>query len=145
MQWSELWDAEHEPSGSQTKEFVATPLWDALDNHLQHNYKVKPKLFYSGCSMDKGIWKGWNVKYKKSGKALCTLYPKQGYFLALVPVGLREMNEVELLMPLCTEYTQNLYQQTISGHHGKSLAFDVRNNSILDDMKKLIALRAAFR
>lgn len=52
------------------------------------------------------------------------------------------MNEAELLMPLCTEYTQKLYKQTISGHNGKSLAFEVKNENILIDMKKLIALRA---
>ena len=61
--------------------------------------------------MDGGYWKGWNVKYKKSGKSLCTLYPKQGYILALMPVGLREMNEAELLMPSCTQYTRTLFEQ----------------------------------
>ena len=145
MLWSELWGDEHEPSDYQIKEFVDTPLWDDLANHLQQTYNVKPKLFYSCCSMQNGLWKGWNIKYKKSGKSLCTLYPKQGYFLSLVPIGLREMNEAELLMPLCTEYTQNLFKQTVCGHNGKSLAFDVKNENILHDVKKLIALRATSR
>lgn len=142
MQWGELYDNGHEPLDNQIKEFVDTPLWDDLANYLQQTYNVKPKSFYSGCSMDKGLWKGWNVKYKKNGKSLCTLYPKQGYFLSLVPIGLREINEVELLMSLCTEYTQNLFKQTVSGHNGKSLAFSVKNEDILHDMKNLIALRA---
>jgi len=93
--------------------------------------------------MQKGIWKGWNVKYKKNGKSLCTLYPKQRYILSLVPIRVREMNEAELLIPLCVEYTQNLFKQTDSGHNGKSLAFVVENENVLQDMKKLIALRAA--
>lgn len=141
MQWSELFHDGHAPLVNQIKDFVDTPLWDELANYLLQTYNVKPKLFYSRCSMDKGLWKGWNVKYKKNGKSLCTLYPKQGYFLSLVPIGLREMNEAELLMPLCTEYTQKLYKQTISGHNGKSLAFEVKNENILIDMKKLTALR----
>jgi len=145
MQWSEIWDNGHEPTESQIQEFVDTPLWDNLTKYLQQTYNVKPKLFYSCCSMEKGLWKGWNVKYKKSGKSLCTLYPKQGYFLSLVPIGLREMNEAELLMSLCTEYTQNLFKQTASGHNGKSLAFDVKNESILNDMKNLIDLRVTSR
>ena len=145
MQWSELWDNEHAPSDSQIKEFVDTPLWDDLDNYLKQAYNVKPKLFYSNCSMQKGMWKGWNVKYQKSGKSLCTLYPKQGYILALVPIGLREMNEAELLMPLCTEYTQNLFKQTELGHNGMSLAFVVENENVLRDIKELIALRACTR
>lgn len=141
MQWNESFKIGHEPSHTQISEFVNTPLWEDLENYLQQTYNIKPRSFYSGCSMQNGLWKGWNVKYKKLGKSLCTLYPKQGYFLALVPIELREMNEAELLMPLCTEYTRNLYQQTISGHNGKSLAFEVKHESILHDMKKLITLR----
>ena len=145
MQWSELFNADHEPSDIQTKEFVGTSLWNDLTDYLQKTYNVKPKLFYSNCSMENGLWKGWNVKYKKGGKSLCTLYPKQGYFLSLVPVGSREMTEAELLMPLCTEYTQNLFKQTTSGYHGKSLAFHVKNESVLSDMKSLLELRSASR
>jgi hypothetical protein len=74
---------------------------------------VKPKLSYSGCSMDGGAWKGWNVKYKKSGKVLCSLYPKQGYFLALVPF------------------------------EGNSNAFEVSDEDVLREVKDLIALRVS--
>jgi len=141
MIWDKLFDKEHEPQDNQIKEFVDTPLWDDLTGYLQRTYNVKPKLFYSSCAMDDGFWKGWNVKYKKGGKALCTLYPKQGYFVALMPIGLREMDEAESLIPSCTAYMQNLFKQTRSGHNGKSLAIEVKNPEIIDDMKKLVALR----
>jgi len=141
MQWSELYGDGHEPLDNQIKDFVATPLWDDLANHLQQTYKVRPKLFYSRCSMQKGFWKGWNVKYKKGGKALCTLYPKHGYFIALIAVGAKEIIEADLLIPLCDEYTQNLYSQTEFGTVGKSLALEVTSENILRDVKNLIALR----
>ena len=66
MQWSELFDDEHEPLDNQIKEFVDSPLWDDLANYLHQTYDIHPKLFYSRCSMQKGFWKGWNVKYKKT-------------------------------------------------------------------------------
>lgn len=141
MLWSELFNSGHEPLDNEIRGFVHTPLWDNLADHLQQAYNAKPKLFYSCCSMDKGFWKGWNVKYKKSGKALCTLYPKQGYFIALVNVGVKEAPEADLLIPLCDEYTQDLYFQTKSGTSGKSLAINVTNENILCDVKELIALR----
>ena len=145
MLWSELFDDGHEPSYNQIKEFVDTPLWDDLADCLQQAYNVKPKLFYSCCSMDKGLWKGWNIKYKKSGKALCSLYPKQGYFMALIAVRAKEIAEADLLIPLCDEYTQNLYSRTKSGTVGKSLAVEVTSENILRDVKNLIALRVASR
>lgn len=145
MQWSELYNDEHEPLDNQIKEFVGTPLWDDLTQFLRQTYNVRPKLFYSRCSMEKGAWKGWNMKYKKRGKALCTLYPKRGYFVALIPVGAKETVEAELLMPLCDAYTQSIYRRTKSGAAGKSLAIEVTSESILCDVKTLVALRANTR
>ena len=144
MSWSDLFDREHEPTEEQVQEFSKTPLWSELTEHLQQTYNIKPKLSYSGCSMDNGYWKGWNVKYKKSGKALCSLYPKQGYILALVPVGTKEAAEAELLIPLCDPYTQELYKRTDFGHNGtKSLAFEITNENIIHDVKQFIDLRVA--
>jgi len=143
--WSELFDDRHAPLDNQIKEFVDTPLWDNLADYLQQTYNVQPKLFYSGCSMHNGLWKGWNIKYKKSGKPLCTLYPKQGYYISSVAIGFREMDEAELLISQCTEYTRNLFKHTATGYNGKSLAIDVKNENILQDVKNLIALRVGSR
>jgi len=141
MQWHELFDREHEPSEAQIKEFVNTPLFDELDSYVRETFKVKPKLAYSGCSMDKSAWKGWNIKYQKSGKSLCTLYPKQGYLQLLVVIGARGLDEAELLMPLCTEYIQNLFAQS-DFHGSKYLGIELRDESVLQDVKSLIEIRA---
>jgi len=145
MQWSEVFTKENEPTESQIQDFVGCPLWDDLAGHLQQEYKVRPKISHSSCAMDGGIWKGWNVKYKKSGKPLCTLYPKQGHIQSLVPVSLQNLGEAELMLPTFTEYTQNLFAQSATGRFGKSLAFIVEDEGVLHDMKNLIALRATSR
>jgi hypothetical protein len=111
MQWNELFNKENEPTENQIKKFVATPLWDDLTSHLQETYNVKPKYSYSNCSMEKGFWKGWNVKFQKSSKSLCTLYPKQGYFMALIPL------------------------------EGESNSIEVKSKKSLKDVKSMVALR----
>ena len=116
-----------------------------MNNHLRQEYSVKPKIAYSGCSMDNGMWKGWNVKYQKSGKSLCTLYPKQGHIQSLVPVSFQDISEAELMLSTFSEYTQNLFEQSVTGRNGKSLAFIVEDGAVLEDMKKFIALRAVKR
>jgi len=141
MQWSELFDKEREPDQNQVREFVSSVLWDGLDGFLRQTYNVKPKLAYSGCKMDNGEWKGWNVKYKKNGRSLCTLYPKRGYFLLLMIVGKNELEEVEKHMQSCTVYTQNLFLSSALGSYGKSLAFEVRDDDVLEDVKNLILIR----
>ena len=81
----EMFDKETQPTETEIKNFIGTELFVDLHNHLCDKYKVKPKFSYSGCAMDNNIWRGWNIKYQKSGKSLCTIYPQQGYFLVLVP------------------------------------------------------------
>jgi len=90
--------------------------------------------------MDGGAWKGWNIKYKKSSKSICTLYPKEGYLQILLAIGAREMNEAELLMPSCTEYTQGLFEvKEVNG--AKYLGFEVRDDNVLQDVKNLADIR----
>ncbi len=143
MEWNSLFNKENEPSDKDIKEFVDTPLYDDLDNYLRATYKVQPKLFYSSCSMDNGYWKGWNIKYKKSGKSLCTLYPKQGFFAALINVNAKEISEDDVLILLRDDYMKDVFQRTKPGTNGKSLPVEVRNKNILRDVKTLIELRAS--
>ena len=140
--WNELFGKETEPSNEQLEEFVATPLWSDLADHLRKTYNTQPKLSYSGCNMDGGSWKGWNVKYKKSGKSLCTLYPKQGYFLSLITIAEKDAAEADLLIPICCDYVKTLYDRTeFRKNYGKMLGIEVTSEEILRDVKELIALR----
>ena len=43
MLWNELFGKEHEPSNEQIAEFVDSPLWSDLAEHLQQTYNVKRK------------------------------------------------------------------------------------------------------
>jgi hypothetical protein len=81
----EMFDKNVPPTEPELKDFVGVELFTELHNHVCDRYKVKPKVVYSSCAMDNNIWRGWNIKYQKSGKSLCTIYPQQGYFLVLVP------------------------------------------------------------
>jgi len=81
----EMFSKETQPTDTEIRDFCNSEFLDDLDNHLRDSYKVKPKAAYSACSMDNNIWRGWNIKYQKSGKSLCTLYPQQGYLMVLVP------------------------------------------------------------
>ena len=55
---------------------VGSSLWQRTCIFLQSSYGSVPLIQYSGCSAAPG----WNVKYRKGGKALCTLYPDDSFF-----------------------------------------------------------------
>lgn len=137
MKWDNLYGQSNQPTLDNIREYVHLELWQELNSFLQNTYHIQPKLQYSQCSMQPG----WNLKYQKSGKSLCTLYPMENYFIALIVIGYKEMNEAELLMPLCSKYTQTLYQKTPSSIGSRWLMMSVTDRSILEDVINLIQIR----
>jgi hypothetical protein len=137
MNWNEQFPQTLMPELSQIGDHIESPLWTQLCKHLESSYGVNPSTEYSRCSAAPG----WNVKYKRSSKALCTLYPNKGYFTCLVSVGSKEAMEVELILTTCSEYLNKLYWQTKPFNGGRWLMIDVTSEEILEDVKNLIALR----
>lgn len=138
MDWSAAYTKESPPSMQDICSFVDNALFDALCTHMDSAYTAGPKIEYSSCSMQRG----WNVKYKKRGRALCTLYPVQGYFRALICIGERERVLAELTIPGCGNYVQELFQRTEYSNGSKWLMLDVQDAVTLADLKTLIQLRA---
>lgn len=137
MNWNQLYPKGCPPDITAISDYIGNPLWNALCSHLETCYGVLPKVEHSICSGAPG----WNVKYKKSGRALCTLYPAEGFFTCLVSVGSREAMEAELLLSGCTEAVRSLYWNTKPFNGGRWLMIPVTSPEILEDLKQLIALR----
>lgn len=143
MQWHELYDQDNEPTDSTIAEYVHSPLWDDVIGYAITTHKAKLKLDYSKCKMDDKMFMGWNLKLKKSGKNLCTLYPKQGYYLALITIAAKHVDEASILIKKASGYTQDLFHKIETHpHYGKMLCLEVRNPEIAEDLKVLIDLRA---
>lgn len=135
--WSELYNQSNQPTLGSINAFINNELWYKLCSFIEETYSISPKLEYSKCSMQKG----WNLKYKKGGKSLCTLYPMKDYFIALVVIGEKELIESELMLPTLSDYVQRLFSETVFSLGGKWLMIEVRENDVLEDTLKLIQLR----
>lgn len=139
MNWNDIYNENNPPSIDNINKFIGNQLWGSLNSFLKDTYHIEPKLSYSKCSAKPG----WNVKYQKSSKSLCTLYPMEGFFTALVVIGNKESFEVEILLPALSSYTQALYKRTPFSAGGRWLMIDVTDKDILEDVIKLIKLRKA--
>lgn len=141
MKWNELFNEHLTPSSEDMKDFIgaAEENWNDLTQYIENTYEAKPKTEYSRCSMQPG----WNVKYKKSGKSLCTLYPMQDYFIALVVIGPKEQDEAEAAMEagVFSTYVKELYKKTNGSAIGRWLMIEVKDKSILNDIKILMDMR----
>lgn len=141
MEWSMLYGNGQEPDREAIRGFVgkAAPLWDELEHFLGETYHVPSKTTYSRCSAQPG----WNVKYQKSGKSLCTMYPMEDFFIVLVVIGIKEEAETEAALALgqFTPYLQELYGKTSFSCGGRWLMIRVTDEAVLEDVKRLISIR----
>lgn len=125
------------PTPAQLEQLVQTPLWRQLCCYLEQTYAVAPSIEYSRCSGAPG----WNVKYKKGGRALCTLYPSEGEFLCMVVLGGKEQLETDVVMPQCQPSVQEIYRTAGGINGGKWLMIPVTDELVLQNVKDLIRIR----
>ena len=79
------------PDIDEISEYIRNSLFDDFCEEITKRYNVESKIEFSKCSWESG----WNIKLKKSGKTLCTVYPKEGYFTVLVVIGMKEKEATE--------------------------------------------------
>ncbi|MHB8061241.1 MAG: DUF3788 domain-containing protein [Ruminiclostridium sp.] len=136
---NELRNKSNRPEMGYIREIVDNKLWDELCKFIELNYSLSPLIEYSKCSMQRG----WNVKYKKSAKSLCTLYPMDGHFVVLIVIGRIEQIDYEIFIGNCCEYIRNLYNSTPFSCGGRWLMIEVKEQAVLDDIITLIRIRAS--
>lgn len=73
------------------------------------------------------------MKFRKAGKNLCTIYPKEGYFSVLIVIGQKEKEAVEAILQDCSAELRDIYNQTRTGNGQKWLMID------LEDKEKMYA------
>ncbi len=126
------------PALEDIEKYISNPVFGQFRSALKTAHKCTEKIEFSSCSWEKG----WNIKYKKAGKTLCTVYPRKNYFTVLVVVGKKEKESVEKILSECSPPLQNIYRQTAEGNGQKWLMVDVEDQDALyEDLLRLIQIR----
>ena len=131
-------DINYAPDISEISSYIGNTIFDEFCRYMDDKYKVIRRIEYS-----KDVWaRGWNVKFRKSGKSLCVVYPKKNYFTVLVVVGNKEKECVENMLSQFSEYIQDIYRNTREGNGQRWLMIDIdRKNNTYQDVLKLINIR----
>ncbi len=138
MSWSEEYSKENKPDKDKISEYINCKYWDNLCEFLENTYFISPIIEHSTCSGASG----WNVKYRKGSKAICTLYPAKEYFTCLVSIGSKIASEAELVISSC-EYIKELYENTKLYNGSRWLMIDVKSDEILEILKQLFFIRVS--
>lgn len=141
MDWNTKYTKLEKPELSQIGQFIRNPLWEELRAHLEESYHILPLVEHSTCSGAPG----WNVKYRKSSRSLCVLYPEAGAFTCLVTVGGEVAAAVDLMLETFTPQVRELYRGAKPFNGSRWLMIPVRDAATLEDVKRLLALRVQYK
>lgn len=111
--------------------------WLDINDYLSNKEKTNHSIMYSSCSAKPG----WNLKYKRNSKALCTLYPGKDSFTCLLVLNRELMNMIDGNEIELSPYIMNLYEKAMPFNNTKWLMIEVDNNKILNELKKLIDIK----
>lgn len=134
----DLLDRNHCPTLEELGEYIRNPLFQKFCSQVKEKYSCVEKIEYSACSMEKG----WNIKFRKAGKALCTIYPREGYFTVMVVVGAKQKESVEATLPNCALELRQVYNQAQEGNGQRWLMIDLEDpGQLYEDVFRLIKIR----
>ena len=133
-------DGSHMPAYDEIDEYInlsARELWRQINHFIRQRYKAEPRIMYSKCCAKPG----WNVKYQKSGKSICTLYPEKDSFVVLVVIALDLLPIIEALSEELTGSVLDTIRRAKPFNGTLWLMLQVENTSVLEDVKQLLILK----
>lgn len=109
----------------------------SLCNIIENDYKAKSQIDFSTCSGAPG----WNLKYKKSGKSICTIYPEKHDFIMLITLNSDALEIFKILSNNFSPYIRDLVEKSGGINNAKWLMIQVKDQLIAEDVKKLLELK----
>ena len=137
-------DGVHTPTFEEIAGYINKPaaiLWHEFNSFIQENYKSSPKITFSKCSAKPG----WNVKYQKSGKSLCTIYPEKDGFIVLIVITLDLMPVIEAISRELDPSVLDIIESAKPFNGTKWLMIPVSDEASLNSTRELLMLKQATR
>ncbi len=134
----DLQDPGYCPTLEEIGEYVRNGVFERFCAAVKGRFQAEGRVDFSSCSLERG----WNVKFKKSGRALCTIYPKESCFTVMVVVGKKEKEAVEAMLARLSPQVREIYEQTREGNGQRWMMIPIEDqDSVYEDVIRLIEIR----
>jgi len=133
-----MMDKAREPTEEEMMSFVgerAKAAWTELRQFIEDNYDFVPETVFDGAKY------GWTVRYRRSGKTLCSLFPEKGGFTVLVVLGRKEAKTALSMRDELNSRVNELLGNTEQLHDGRWLWIRMLAMNDVDDVKKLLQMK----
>lgn len=136
--FSRMTDEAMKPTEQEILSFIGDPAkeaWLEIRRFIEESYSLKPETIFYGIKF------GWTVRYRKSGKTLCSLFPEKGGFTALVVLGKKESEKLLSMRDELSSKIQKLFEGTEQLRDGRWLWIRLLTKSDTEDVKKLLQIK----
>lgn len=129
--------SDKEPSDNEILEFIgkAGHAWKEITTFLNDNYDFVPEKKNYGKK-----W-GWVIRFRKSNKTWCALYPEKDCFTIQIIFGKKEIEKFQTTRDDFSDFVVNKFDSTKQLHDGRWMFFKVKNTTLVEDLKKLMKIK----
>ena len=110
-------------------------LWSDVNRFIDKNYDTK---IYWDRNEKKGEYE---LKYRRGGRTLCSLYPKGEGLVILIIFGQKVREKFESARQDFSKTANVLYDLARQYHDGKWLYFDLTDFEAVEDAKKMLLIK----
>ena len=126
------------PSEEELKQLMGEQLykaWYVINNFVKDHYDMDILWNPGGKT---GLYE---LKYRKSGKTFCTLYPREKGLCVLIIFGMLEREKFDNSRGDFSGDICSFYDNTHQYHDGKWLFIDVTNATVVEDIKRMLLIK----
>ncbi len=135
MSYERMLAKDNQPTDKEIFKTIGnTTHWLELRQYLESSYGLAPDLVNYGKH-------GWTIRYRKSGKTLCSLFPEKGAFTVLVVLGKKEAEKALSIMDQFNAAVRKLLDDADQRNDGRWLWIRVQKQSDIISIKELLELK----
>jgi len=131
-------DKAHKPTEDEMANFIGEPakgVWVEIRRFIEEHYDIIPETVFGGAKY------GWEVRYRKSGKTLCSLTPEKGGVMVLIVLGKKESEKALSMRNELSPKMFKLIENTKQLRDGRWLWIRLLTANDANDVKKLLPIK----
>lgn len=109
--------------------------WRKLQAHIAEACAITPELVFYGRQH------GWTVRYRKSGKALCSLFPEKGSFTILIVLGETEAAAARAQKGRLSANVRRMLDEAPPLRDGRWLWIRLQSPADMESIKALLCIK----
>jgi len=136
--FSRMIDKAHKPTEEEMIDFMGEPAkeaWVEIRRFIEEHYDIVPETVFGGAKY------GWEIRYRKSGKTLCSLTPEKGGVMVLIVLGKHESEKALSMRNELSPKMYRLIENTKQLHDGRWLWIRLLTANDVNDVKKLLPIK----